>query len=599
MITSEDVLDWLEEQKIIHNDYVRYTILRDYEYANDGYIRLLKWLEENNAATPENCRVSDCWMLTEAAHKGDIWVLEWLRKHGAATVDDCRAQGCDAFYKALYNMRLPVLEWLHAQNAVTLNDYSACAFGLPYSIATSNGTYMLGWLEKRGLTTPAHFRTNIALKCAAENGNIFALEWLKARGAVDPRYYKDAGCLRAAAEKGCLCVLNWLKVHDLLEAELCCKEFSSEALRRAANNGHIKALEWLEAQGVATLENCREWECYILIKAAEKGNISVLNWLDKLGAATPADCCARNSDALRSAIINGHVAVAEWLLAHKAELPVDWQRDEIIPRVARNNHLKMLKWLAEKKCVVADYCDGKYSGVLRAAAHSGNIEILNWLNEIRPITRDNYRKQSPLQEAAAGGHIHVMQWFHERGFLARDSQEDESVIEDTVDFAVVNGKTDVIEWLYKQGVMTQKDCKFKETAVAIRAARDGHLSVLKCLHRYGMLAPADFDNDEMKSLAFYGHLEILDWLTKERLFSPASGAGVAVFSSAIWHKRRRILKWFAEYVDLHWFDSGFTKSFTKIWWDVWHKKQLLIILAGKRRGLRLPAELWDFLNRFC
>jgi hypothetical protein len=110
-----------------------------------------------------------------------------------------------------------------------------------------------------------------------------------------------------------------------------------------------------------------------------------------------------------------------------------------------------------------------------------------------------------------------------------------------------------------------------------------------------MLAPADFDNDEMKSLAFYGHLEILDWLTKERLFSPASGAGVAVFSSAIWHKRRRILKWFAEYVDLHWFDSGFTK----IWWDVWHKKQLLIILAGKRRGLRLPAELWDFLNRFC
>jgi hypothetical protein len=190
----------------------------------------------------------------------------------------------------------------------------------------------------------------------------------------------------------------------------------------------------------------------------------------------------------------------------------------------------------------------------------------------------------------------VIQWFYERGFLTRDCQEDETIIVNSVYSAVVNGKTDVVEWLYKHGVMTQKDCKFKEYMSVIRAVHDGHLPVLKWLHRHQMLVPADFNNDKMKWQAFYGQLEILDWLAKERLFVPNSGTGVVMFSDAITHKRRRIIRWFAERVDLYWFE---VHGIPKIWWDVWYKKQLFLILAGKRRKLRLPAELWELLNSYC
>lgn len=576
MITPDDVLDWLEEQKIIHNDYIGNTILKNYKPTEDGYIRLLKWLEENDAATPENCRVSDCWMLVEAVRRGDMWVLEWLRKHGAATVDDCRAQRCEAFYSALFSSRLPVLEWLHAQGAVTPADYSYSA-RMPYSF---KGISMLGWLEKQGAINVSSVKLNAK--------DIPALEWLKARGAVC-----CTDCLLAAARSGCLHVLKWLKDHGLLEEELNNHKSCFDALRYAAENGHTHVLQWLEEQGAATPENCREWECCILLTAAEKGDMTVLNWLDKVGAATPTDCQARNSGALWRAILGGHVEVAEWLLARGATMSADWQRVELIPRVAYNNHLDMLKWLTEKKYVLPDYCDGHHWSVLRNAAHNGNTDILNWLNEIKPITQADYRKQTPLQSAATECRIPVIQWFYERGFLTRDNQEDETIIVNSVYSAVRNGRTEVVEWLYKHGVMTPKDCK---NMSVIYAAHGGHLPVLKWLHSHQMLVPADFDNPEMRSLAFYGQLEILDWLAKERLFVPKSGAGVLLFSDSNLYKRKRILRWFAEHVDLHWFE---VYRIPKIWWDVWYKKQLFLILAGKRRKLRLPAELWELLNSYC
>lgn len=563
MITPDDVLDWLEEQKIIHD--ILYT-------NNDGYIRLLKWLEENNAATPENCRVSNCWMLVEAAHKGDIWVLEWLRKHGAATIDDCRAQMCEAFYDALFNVRLPVVEWLHTQGAVTPDDYKSRDF--PCSFVKFKGISMLGWLEKQGVNL-----SQVPLEYAVD---IPAFEWLKARGAN--RY---TGCLSAAAKRGSLHMLKWLKDHGL-------EDLSSDgycALRHAAENGHTHVLEWLEEQGVATLENCREWACCILVNAAEKGDMSVLNWLDKVGAATPADCCVSNSAPLWHAIQKGHVEVAEWLLARGATMPDVWNKVGLISRVAYNNHLDMLKWLT-KKCDVANYCSRDHWGVLYAAAYNGNIEMLNWLNVIKPITRDDYLKQMPWQYASAKGHIPVMQWLYEHGFLR---QEDES----SMYSALVNEKTDVAEWLYNHGMMT---LKLKENKSIIDVA-NGSLPVLKWLHRHQMLVPADFDKcaslrlrlREMKSPA-YDHLEILDWLTKERLFSPDSRAGLELFSSSITYNRRKILRWFAERVDLYWFEVN---GIPKIWWDVWYKKQLSLILAGKRHKLRLPAELWELLNSYC
>jgi hypothetical protein len=174
-------------------------------------------------------------------------------------------------------------------------------------------------------------------------------------------------------------------------------------------------------------------------------------------------------------------------------------------------------------------------------------------------------------------------------------------------YAAAQNRIDILEWLrrYMPEYVTAKNCRFSGNFALRCAARNGHVGVLEWLHRYmpGGVTADDYkceNNYALRWAAYNGHMSVLEWLHKcipggfTAEDCRVEGNMALKWAAAIGHVA--VLEWLATkltLVEFEGYDCG------DVWWRVQRQirgeSMLALVVAGKRKKIRLPPELWELV----
>jgi hypothetical protein len=118
--------------------------------------------------------------------------------------------------------------------------------------------------------------------------------------------------LRWAAENGHLKVVQYLceKFQLTIQDVRSC---INEALRLAAFRGHLPVVQYLCEKFQLTIQDVRSLDNWALVWAAQNGHLPVVQYLCETYSLTIEDVRARNNEALRLAALNCHLSVVQYL----------------------------------------------------------------------------------------------------------------------------------------------------------------------------------------------------------------------------------------------------------------------------------------------
>ena len=136
--------------------------------------------------------------------------------------------------------------------------------------------------------------------------------------------------------------------------------------------------------------------------------------------------------------------------------------------------------------------------------------------------------------------------------------------------AATKNRVDVLNWLHEHipGGITAEDCRADNNYALRHAARAGHMDVLEWLHEHipGGVTAEDCRTENKYALrwaAYFGHVAVLEWLATKLTL--------------------------AEFVQ---FGRG------DLWQQMRRKSTLALVVAGKRKKIRLPPELWELVEQW-
>ncbi len=121
------------------------------------------------------------------------------------------------------------------------------------------------------------------------------------------------------------------------------------------------------------------------------------------------------------------------------------------------SNLENLKWLKENGCPLGD----KYYSFLEYAIASGNLEIINWVKDIKNDVKD----LNLFDCAIRYGNLEIMKWLKEQGCPWNEY---------TFEFAAKCGNLEIMKWLKKNG------CPW-DTNTFSAAVKYGNLEILSWL----------------------------------------------------------------------------------------------------------------------
>ena len=175
-----------------------------------------------------------------------------------------------------------------------------------------------------------------------------------------------------------------------------------------------------------------------------------------------------------------------------------------------------------------------------------------------------------IQDAAKNNRIDVLEWLHEHtpgGATAEDCRTNNNA---ALWLAADQGHVAVLEWLNERipGGATAEDCRAENNAALWSAAGQGHVAVLEWLNEHipGGATAEDCragNNYALQCAAYYGHVAVLEWLATKLTL--------------------------AEFVQF---------GCENVWRQVRRKSMLALVVAGKRKKIRLPPELWELVEQW-
>ncbi|GLC49487.1 hypothetical protein PLESTB_000224400 [Pleodorina starrii] len=208
-------------------------------------------------------------------------------------------------------------------------------------------------------------------------------------------------------------------------------------------------VEWLEGLGYPRTA----WASKSAVRA---GNVDAaearLQWLRGRGYPLEAGLAD-------TAVSVGNLAALRFLVEEAGVRPTGDQFD-----AARQGHLAVLQYLHASGLPV------NTRFVAEAAARAGHLPLVAWAVEALGVAPAD-GAASLLDRAAASGNLELMAWLHVRGWALGPT-------------AILNGAEsgceEALEWLVERG------CPFPlDGGAYLRAARNGDLAMLRCLHRLG------------------------------------------------------------------------------------------------------------------
>ncbi|KAG2787062.1 hypothetical protein Pcac1_g3817 [Phytophthora cactorum] len=239
--------------------------------------------------------------------------------------------------------------------------------------------------------------------------------------------------------------------------------------------------------------------------AVRGGHLDVIRWMTELQDGR-GPWRADFDDGLQTAATQGHLAIVKWLnegfsrfamaSARNIEVQCLFATSDTSPRPRRshvsNDQLIMLQAVYKRRPAFVKGCLRSLANI---ALREGNIEILDWLNQLG--LHVELHTTIPIRQAVGRGDVKLLQWFYWNEFELHDP--------DLLHLAVQKEQLDAARWLSKHG--------FKITSLSLieEAGRKEMVPMLRWLVEHG--PPLDFGT-AMKLTVEYFHNEIAWWVSE-------------------------------------------------------------------------------------
>jgi hypothetical protein len=294
-------------------------------------------------------------------------------------------------------------------------------------------------------TTPlcAVFQSPSRLKLAVEHGfNLQPNEHNNYDFHRTAGFYADVQTLSLAAELG--------------------MTFNLDTIKAAAASGHVDAFNYVlkGQQSALTSRSCVECQ------AIRSGNIDMLKCLTQNGFVFSRDSCGLAATA-------GQLPALQYILSTYSCRCHD---------VAYNVKCKVCSWLAHSS--------------LSSAARSGNIEMVQWLEQQQGVQSD----QDAITSAASRGRTNVCEYLHSQQYQWSSA---------ATDAAARGGHTDTLVWLHEHG------CPWDTTSIHIAAARSGSVAAMQYLLQQGVVTRTAQLTKMLQIVGAHSKLETAQWLRQQ------------------------------------------------------------------------------------
>lgn len=274
----------------------------------------------------------------------------------------------------------------------------------------------------------------------------------------------------------------------------------------ASRGNQFEILKWLRKKGCQMNENVCE-------NAAENGNLEMVKWtLDffpKLENNTKLTM-------LEMAAKSGNIELLLWMQENKLK----WN-ESVCSAAAASGKLEALKFLRDKNCPwdgqtfysaaaaghwdILYYCEEQNckkitSGLMAAVAKTGNLEILQWLHEVKGCKLE----PQVVLSAISGGSLECLEYAISHGCPIPKGF---NVILPAASACFAH----IIKWILSQKLGNP------DKAIIIEATRQGNINVL-LMDEIQHLYDDSVTSEVAKIAASNGHLEILCWLHRKGYF---------------------------------------------------------------------------------
>ncbi|TDH73963.1 hypothetical protein CCR75_002628 [Bremia lactucae] len=291
-------------------------------------------------------------------------------------------------------------------------------------------------------------------------------------------------------------------------------------LERAALNGHLRAVKWLNDSRYYEIRTFKSLENAII-----GGHLDIVQYVMQ---TVEVAYTSWNQAALAAAVTYGQRHILEWLhvRASKAEVAHNrYFRFEVFTNqlygVAKSGYLEVLQWLHENHYPV--HC--RRAHAVRGAVAGGHKNIVEWLEKtFKGLIRQRHRIR--IDKAGGFGDLEFVQWLYYQGYR---------LTAHTMDNAAADGFLSIVRWMHES--VENSKCT---VAAMDRAAANNFLDVVKYLHQNraeGCTTAA------MDDAARHGHYEVVKFLYLHRSEYCTALAGetrsVAVLEFLKEHKRLR------------------------------------------------------------
>ncbi|ETM34471.1 hypothetical protein L914_18434 [Phytophthora nicotianae] len=450
--------------------------------AIKGHLDIVKWLYERGI------ELNTLWEMVEsisyiersllyvlcswntlelAAEHGHLEVVQWVYTTKAEKNKKVKLHASKAMDLAVANGHIVIAQWLHTVAVQSCGAWAA-------DTAAKNGHLeMLQWLQSTRLLNC----TTAAMDGAAENGHLEILTWLHRT--------RDDSCsstaLECAANNGHLEVYRGERCTDM----------------RPASYGNLEVVKWFH------VHYPNLFTPNVMEAAAESGQLHIVRWLHENRGE---GCTTLTMDV---AARNGHLDVVLYLLEHKGEdFPsyattsvqnIEVQclfatSDTLLQKHQRSHvsddQLITLQSAYERRPAFVKGCLSRLAGF---AVRVGNIELLDWLNQLGLELHTTV----PIRNAVSQGNVKLLEWFHWNQFELNDP--------DLLQLAVQEKQLDAARWLSKHG--------FKITSLSLleEAGRKRAVPMMRWLVEHG--PPLNFET-AMKLTMEYRQVEIALWVSE-------------------------------------------------------------------------------------
>ena len=176
----------------------------------------------------------------------------------------------------------------------------------------------------------------------------------------------------------------------------------------------------------------------------------------------------------------GNLSLVKWLLQRGEQ----WTKD-VLRYACINGDVQMLEWTQQSGYFDTSSNQSMYLFLSSSAAKHGHLDVLKWLE------KHYFLEVGFCSFAAEHGHKHILEW----------AFQNSTIDEMTGNFAAKGGKTNVLDWMLHKNI---------------------EIDVFVC-----------------KSAAYYGHVHVLEWLTKMR--QPV--CNLLCYEGAVAGGRLNVLHW--------------------------------------------------------